>query len=551
MDMERRVTRWVLGIAAAVLTVTGLATAGSAPAAEAPTAPATEVRVDFGTSSTPSVTGFTKDVGSAFSSSTGLGWTNAAGSPVDMTANGRNRSATVEAQWKGLVQAFDKASQTHASWSALAVNGSWSIKVGVGDPSYYDSQHTVNVEGAEILSRWVPSKTTPFKVAEATVDVTDGRLNVAFDGGVNTKISWIDAVLVAPLAPEAPPAPAANAVWMYKPPVDGTTAESIAARYSSAILSPRDETFRDRLVAAGMPDPMMYFRFDVIIDPGSATKQPLRSQAAYNIGEFAGILRDHPTWFLRDAAGQPIIDYGPDGREFLMDPGSSGWRSFHLNRLRSYYEANGWKGGIMLDNVETNLKKRDRKGEVPRNYASDAAYTNAIAAMLKNIHDQWTGPANIPVVANMIEGNYDQADLDIRAKYMAYLDGMQHEAFGVTWSSGTWLSTTRWEWDLKRVELATSYGGQNVLFSQGNKDDAQRQAFSLGSYLLVKSDKTSFRYHSSKFGYGYDWWYSNYETKLGSPKGPRYQSGTKWVRDFTAGQVVVDPVAHTSTITLK
>jgi len=171
--------------------------------------------------------------------------------------------------------------------------------------------------------------------------------------------------------------------------------------------------------------------------------------------------------------------------------------------------------------------------------------------MLGYMRDTWAGPARVSLSANMVEGNYDQADLDIRNLYGTKIDGMVIEAFGVTWRSGTWLSATRWDLDLRRVEDAIRRGDAVSLFAQGDRGDTTRQRFAFASALLVGDRNTSFRYHNTRVGYSNNWWYTNYDAPLGDPLGTRYVQGSTWRRDFTNGYVTVDPVAHTAQIVTR
>jgi hypothetical protein len=95
--------------------------------------------------------------------------------------------------------------------------------------------------------------------------------------------------------------------------------------------------------------------------------------------------------------------------------------------------------------------------------------------------------------------------------------------------------------------MTQNQGKHIILVSQGRYVDAARQQFAYASYLLIANGKAAFRY-SNAAAYRQVWPYSNYNINLGTPLGPRYQSGNLWRRDFTRGYVIVDPVNHTGTI---
>ncbi len=537
------IRRHAIRVVAAMSAVATIGAVGLRHDADA--APATRLDIDFSSAGAPIPAGATADTGAAFSATRAYGWTTATGTAFENSAGSRTRSGVTDPRWAGFVHAYHKTSGQNLKWEHVVSNGIWDVTVGVGDANYFDSTHVVNVEGQRVINAVSTNAAAPYAYGAKRVTVLDGRLTLDVNGGTNTKPSWLQATLVTT---DTNPAPAGNIVWMYKPPSDGTTAATLASKYGAYILSPRDEPYRDDLVARGERQPYMYFRFDVIIDAGTA--QPRRSQAAYNIGDFASISATHPDWFLRDAAGNRIYDSGPDGREYLMDPGNAGWRNYFLDRLRSMYVNNGWRGGVMLDNVETGLRKRDRLGEVPFNYADDIAYTGAIEGMLRHIDTSWAAAAGVPLTANMIEGGYTQADLDVRARYGRWLDGMVLENFAVTWKTGTWLGASSWNHELKRFEDSVARGDEVIVYAQGDKTDTARQRFAFASYLLVKANDSAFRYSRTGASYGSHWWYSNYDLRIGMPLGPRYQSGSTWRRDYTNGTVVVDPTAHTASITV-
>ena len=90
-------------------------------------------------------------------------------------------------------------------------------------------------------------------------------------------------------------------------------------------------------------------------------------------------------------------------------------------------------------------------------------------------------------------------------------------------------------------------GKDIILVTQGNINDLQRMQFGLASFLLVNNGQAYFRY-SNDAAYRNLWWYSQYETDLGQPLGPRYPDGESWRRDFERGYVSVNPAKHTAEI---
>ncbi len=153
-----------------------------------------------GTITTPA--GWTSDSGMNYANVRGFGWTDATGTPLDLTKNGRFRAnedaysptltSTMHMQGN-TVNAFS-GTQVQGTWQLKVPNGSYDIGLGVGDadPGADPTSHTVNVEGVNVINAFVPGTgAARFKEATKTVVVSDGYLTVDAIGGVNTKIDYI------------------------------------------------------------------------------------------------------------------------------------------------------------------------------------------------------------------------------------------------------------------------------------------------------------------------------------------------------------------------
>lgn len=331
---------------------------------------------------------------------------------------------------------------------------------------------------------------------------------------------------------------AVQLAWFYKPPDDGNLA-AISQYFDFYILTQNDEATRDMLRAQGVTAPFLqYFRFDAIHDPGSCTESPRGNQVAYMPGDFCTISTQHPDWFLLDESGERITS----GRNYLMDPGSEGWREFWLKRAMQSQQTKGWDG-VFLDNVEASLSKRESRGALPQKYPDDASYQAAVKGFLEYIYTAYFQPQNRPLFANIIA----LSNADIWFEYLPYLDGAMEEAFAVSWDD--YKSTQSWEADMNRAEQTQALGKRMVLVAQGTRDDTGREQFAYASYLLITNPGTAaFRYTNDE-AYGETWLYSNYLLDLGKPLGQRYYKGGAWRRDFANGTVTVYPDDHTATIT--
>lgn len=337
--------------------------------------------------------------------------------------------------------------------------------------------------------------------------------------------------------------------WFYRPPDrlaenEEVGLESLLHNFETFILTKNDEPLRDQLREQGVDAPFLqYLALDVIIDPGSCTRQPWRNQVADQPGDFCYISEHHPDWFLLTQDGERMYNDLTDGaRSVMMDPGHPGWRAFWLERARLSQETLGWDG-VFLDNVEAMLTKRKRRGKLPADYPTDASYQAAIEGFLAYLYSDYFKPEGRPLYANVIE--VDEPEVWFR--YLRYLDGGMIEGWAVDWADH-YLTPSVWEEHLRRAEQTQQQGKHVILVAQGKQEDERRQTFAYASYLLITNGLASFRYTNSE-EYDEPWLYDNYQLELGEPLGPRYLEGYGvWKRDFSNGSVQVDFLSHSATI---
>lgn len=351
--------------------------------------------------------------------------------------------------------------------------------------------------------------------------------------------------------PNAPVLPAADApavtgsaarfAWFYKPPANASAAE-LASRFDVVVLTRNDEAFRDQLKAA---DPslqvLQYVLANEIQDAGSA--QPWRNQAAWNTGDAAALLAQHPDWFARDEAGRPLAKGIGGGRTiYTMDPAQSGWTDYLVDRVLAHNVEAGWDG-VFLDNVEMSLGKRRREGRIPVAHSTDAAWQDAMVGHVAAVHRAFAA-AGRPVWANVIEGGDTAAEIE---RLAPHLEGTMDESFGTGWDQSPRTGSS-WERDLAAVEARAARGDHSLLVAQGGRNDQAALRYAFASYLLVAGPTVSFRYADHATAYAEVWWNDEFDRALGAPTGPRYRVGNGWARDFEGGRVTVDPTAGTAAI---
>lgn len=163
-------------------------------------------KVNFQDSATATPAGWLRDFGQPFGlrnsayqgSGYSYGWIKRSDkTSLDLTKNGRKRNSPSDVTLATLMhmQASDMSSfpgtKIEGIWQAQVANGNYEVTVSVGDGSYTDSKHSINIEGVNAIARFVPTTGVRFKSAKIIVAVADGYLTVDAIGGTNTKINWI------------------------------------------------------------------------------------------------------------------------------------------------------------------------------------------------------------------------------------------------------------------------------------------------------------------------------------------------------------------------
>lgn len=269
--------------------------------------------------------------------------------------------------------------------------------------------------------------------------------------------------------------------------------------------------------------------------------------------DFCELVHSHESWFLHNGDGERIYNKeenwdGTDIYEYYMNPASQGYRDFWVAQMKRQQDAN-WRG-FSLDNVPVSLDYLKTRGDNQdgklKEFDDAEEFRQAVVGLIDTMHKNFPG---YPIWGNMIKAGYSSNEWD---DYLDHLDGFHEENFATGWTNTSPPSAKEWDGMLTRVEKALRHGKSVALSSQGDQADSQAFNFSLASYLLIATadDRATFRYTHTAH-YKELWWYPEYETNLGLPKGSRSRQGKLWVRDFQCARVSVDPEARTGTIQLR
>ena len=160
------------------------------------------LQVNFQPDGVATPAGFIADIGEAFDDLRGFGWVtqnslgNPTATPIDISPNARDRNAVADQEQDTLIHmqlpAGASGVTTPAAWEHAVENGQYNVTVSVGDPSFFDSQHLINVEGVEAISSFEPTPSQPFSEVTVLADVSDGKLTIDALGGTNTKINFVE-----------------------------------------------------------------------------------------------------------------------------------------------------------------------------------------------------------------------------------------------------------------------------------------------------------------------------------------------------------------------
>jgi glucose/arabinose dehydrogenase len=154
-------------------------------------ATATTIRVNFQTPSAPVPAGHLPDSGAVYAprgNGQTYGWL------VDNTAYARDRNSTrsPDQRYDTFTHMQWPSNSRNAVWEIAVPNGTYSVRIVAGEPSYYDSVHRISAEGV-LTVNGAASSAVRWVEGTATVTVADGRLTVGnFTGASNNKICFVE-----------------------------------------------------------------------------------------------------------------------------------------------------------------------------------------------------------------------------------------------------------------------------------------------------------------------------------------------------------------------
>ncbi len=271
------------------------------------------------------------------------------------------------------------------------------------------------------------------------------------------------------------------------------------------------------------------------------------SQAIYNPSSLA---TEHPDWILRDKNGNKLyIQFGCSGGtcpQYAADISNPDFRSDWIAGARAQLAA-GYKG-LFVDDVNMVARTGNGSGAYvppvdPRTgiEMTDAVWQKYMADFMVQVRNELPG---IEIVHNALWPVPDtSADVqrELNAADYIELERGFNDA-GITGGTGYW------SFGKMAAFIDHRHAAGKGVILDGYADTPAGRMYGLATYFLVNNGRDALA--NDAYGTPDNWW-KGFETELGDPAGPRYQSGGVWRRDFARGTVLVnEPGSPARTVSL-
>lgn len=166
-------------------------------------------RVDFTADGASPAAGYTADAGQPYSATRKFGWVNSTGVPISLVGQGRDRNVIADERLDSFIH---MQKSPVGRWQLDIANGTYEVNVGLGEPSFFDSNNVIRAEG-NVIGQFTPTSGERTRIITAQVTVSDGKLSLDADGGNNTKIAFVEVKGEAgPVDPPVDPPPTGTVV---------------------------------------------------------------------------------------------------------------------------------------------------------------------------------------------------------------------------------------------------------------------------------------------------------------------------------------------------
>jgi hypothetical protein len=261
---------------------------------------------------------------------------------------------------------------------------------------------------------------------------------------------------------------------------------------------------------------------------------------------FAQLIQQHPDWILRDSSGKPLyVNWAcgggtcPQYAANITDP--NGYRAWWINQAASYMLRSQPYKGLWIDDVNLDLSRvSDGNGNPVTPVDPNTGQPMTAAAWRQYFADFMvqvrTAFPNAEIVHNslwFLDWTDPNIQRQIRAADFINLERGVND-IGLTGGTDYW-SLYRFLAFVDNVHA----NGKGVIFDGEPpvSDSDTAREYSVAAYLLISSGNDMLGDASQTPTY----WWSGFNTDLGSAQGARYSWQGLWRRDFARGMTLVNP----------
>ncbi len=295
-----------------------------------------------------------------------------------------------------------------------------------------------------------------------------------------------------------------------------------AARYQVMVLQATDYAEVPRLKAANPSLKLLMYSDVLLSNPGDPNA--LATCTPYGSDHSA-----HPSWFVTDQHGKPIVDSAYPGN-YLMDVGNSGYQQACVAHAVAMARQYGFDG-VFLDGVTSWVGWALPAGVSAPAYTTMSRWQSAMYSLLSYAGPQFHSHGLL-VVGN-IGGAITTTGLWER--WTSVLDGSEEE----DWTK--YQNPQNWFAQMSNAAWSEANGKLAILHSFAQTEAGN--TFGLASMLLVAAGHTSYSTSNANYSNS-EAWYPDYQVAgaLGSPidAAPVLVHGI-YVRRFANGLVLVNP----------
>lgn len=376
--------------------------------------------------------------------------------------------------------------------------------------------------------------------------------------------------ITAPVAAAASRHPdSAARVGQVQPPVTSDHIGLFAQDWNSAAANRSDAAW----VSAARANDVMVGIPNVYCDHMTQIRSahPKAIILVYDLGPYTQrgtplydrLLRDHPDYFARDAAGNLLTVTASSGSpsfpaNTLMNPNRTGWRAEHAQRISDLIAKCGFDG-VYVDSMGNGPLTGTTTG-IPINPATGRNFTEV--EWMKALGGSM-GPVKTKIGTKFLMtsglGNGISYQTSTHFLAEAPIDGIMTDSWMrlASYPVSTYPSTGLFQANLDMVEDLQAkgksfFGWTKVwLASASSADHTAWDRFGLASYLLVRRAHAYYSYSTSLGADRTIVDHSFEQANLGRALGPYTVSGGVYRRQFEHGNVTVDPANHTASIVVN